>query len=147
VNIDRFDAAGGVDTHRDTHTASLTDSIGRELGVLVIRAEAAGYAQLIAWAQATAPGPRLLWSVEGTRSHGLGLCRALRAVEAQVNEVDRPTRRARRHGKSDPIDAVLAARAGLAADTVRQPRADGAREAARYCLSNEIAWCVTGLPW
>jgi hypothetical protein len=33
----------------------------------------------------------------------------LHQAGAEVTEVDRPTRRARRNGKSDPIDALLAA--------------------------------------
>jgi len=128
------DAVIGVDTHRDTHTAALTDRVGRQLDMLVVPADAAGYQQLLAWAAQAAPGPRLLWAIEGTRSHGAGLGRALGAVDARVSEVDRPTRRARRAGKSDPIDALLAARSALAADEVRQPRIDGAREAARLLL-------------
>jgi transposase len=80
------------------------------------------------------PAAECSWAIEGTRSHGAGLCRALAAVGAQITEVDRPTRRARRAGKRDPIDALLAARAALAADYVRQPRTDGDREAARLLL-------------
>src|SRR3712207_4896046 len=104
------------------------------LAVLIITAEAVGYARLLAWAAEHVPGGRVLWGIEGSRSHGAGLCRALAAAGAQITEVDRPTRRARRAGKSDPIDALLAARAALAAGCVRQPRSDGDREAARLLL-------------
>lgn len=55
------DAVIGVDTHRDTHTAALTDPVGRQLDMLVVPADAAGYDELLAWAAQTAPGPRLLW--------------------------------------------------------------------------------------
>ncbi|GAY08699.1 transposase [Pseudonocardia sp. N23] len=79
----------------------MTDPIGRHLDTLVITADAAGYRQLMAWASKHTPGPRRLWAIEGARSHGAGLSRALRAAEAVIVEVDRPTRRARRHGKSD----------------------------------------------
>jgi transposase len=129
-----LDAVIGVDTHRDTHTAALVDTVGRQLAVLVISADAAGYARLLAWAAEQAPGSRVLWAIEGTRSHGAGLCRALAAVDARITEVDRPTRRARRAGKSDPIDALLAARAALAVGFVRQPRIDADQEAARLLL-------------
>jgi transposase len=131
---EEIDAVIGVDTHRDTHTAALGDTIGRQLAVLVVTADAAGYARLLQWAAEHVPGGRVLWAIEGTRSHGAGLCRALATAGAQITEVDRPTRRARRAGKSDAIDALLAARAALAAGGIRQPRADGEREAARLLL-------------
>ena len=52
--------------------------------------------------------------VEGTGSYGAGLARFLRAAGVQVVEVDRPNRQARRRsGKSDPLDAIEAARAAL----------------------------------
>ncbi len=131
---EQFDAVIGVDTHRDTHTAAVVDMVGRQLAVLVITADLTGYARLLAWVAEQVSGGRLLWAIEGTRSHGAGLCRALAAVGAQITEVDRPTRRTRRAGKSDPIDALLAARSALAARSVRQPRIDGEREAARLLL-------------
>jgi transposase len=50
--------------------------------------------------------------VEGTGSYGAGLARRLRAAGVEVVEVDCPNRQARRRrGKSDPVDAVEAARA------------------------------------
>jgi transposase len=132
--VDRFDAVVGVDTHRDTHSAALTDLVGRQLGSLLVPADAEGYQRLLAWAAKATPGLRVLWALEGTRSHGAGLTRALHAAGAAVTETDRPTRRARRAGKNDPMDALLAARAALARDQIRQPRTDGAREAARLLL-------------
>jgi hypothetical protein len=129
-----LDAVVGVDTHRDTHTAALTDPVGRQLTTLVVLANAEGYQQLRTWADQHAPGSQLLWAIEGARSHGAGLCRALRAAGASITEAERPTRRARRHGKSDAMDALLAARAALATDGLHDPRADGAREAARLLL-------------
>ncbi len=52
--------------------------------------------------------------MEGTGAYGAGLARFLRAAGEVVIEVDRPNRQARRrHGKSDSIDAVEAARAAL----------------------------------
>jgi transposase len=47
-----------------------------------------------------------------------------------VVELDRPKRAARRHGaKSDPLDAIRAAREALARDQLAQPRATGHRAA------------------
>jgi transposase len=52
--------------------------------------------------------------VEGTGSYGASLARLLRGAGVEVVEVDRPNRQARRRtGKSDPADAVEAARAAL----------------------------------
>ena len=50
--------------------------------------------------------------VEGTGSYGVGLSRFLHDLDVDVVEVDRPNRQARcKEGKSDPVDAVSAARA------------------------------------
>jgi transposase len=69
----------------------------------------AGYAQLVAWAFEHTPGPRLVISIEGTRSYGAGLARAAAAAGLTVIECEQPTRTTRRgKGKSDPIDAHLA---------------------------------------
>ena len=52
--------------------------------------------------------------MEGTSSYGTGLARFLRTSGIEVVEVDRPNRQARRRtGKSDPVDAIEAARAAL----------------------------------
>ena len=52
--------------------------------------------------------------VEGTGSYGAGLARHLRRSGVEVVEVDRPNRQSRRRtGKSDPADAIEAARAAL----------------------------------
>jgi hypothetical protein len=46
-------------------------------------------------------------AVEGTRSYGIGLVRALTAAGLQVIECEQPTRKSRRgRGKSDEIDAT-----------------------------------------
>lgn len=129
-----FTAVVGVDTHRDTHTAAALDPVGRVLDTITIAADARGYAALLDWAATWGEPGELLFAVEGTRSHGAGLTRALQIVGAIVTEVERPTRRQRRSGKSDPADAILAARWGLAHGPTRTPRAEGAREAARVLL-------------
>ena len=62
-----------------------------------------------------------------------GLCRHLRARGLNVIEVNQPDRhRRRRRGKSDRIDAEMAARAVLAGDATALPKAgDGPVEALR----------------
>ena len=88
------------------------------------------------WILDQAPGPRIVVAVEGTRSDGVGLARALQAAGLPVVESERPRRRERRGGKSDPIDARLAAVHALRldADRLPTPRADGDREALRILL-------------
>jgi hypothetical protein len=54
----RVDAVIGVDTHCDTHTAALLDPNGGALATTVASTDQAGYAQLLAWVLAHAPGRR-----------------------------------------------------------------------------------------
>lgn len=57
-------------------------------------------------------GTVVLVGVEGTGSYGAGLARHLTAEGIDVVEVDRPNRQLRRRqGKTDPLDAIEAARA------------------------------------
>jgi transposase len=129
------DAVIGVDTHTDTHTACLIDAAGRELAVVTVEATPAGCRKLLEWSGQVACGPRLVWAVEGSRSHGAGLLRTLRAQHQTVIEAGRPQRAGRRPGgKSDPADARLAARTVLSAVHHAQPRCDGDREALRILL-------------
>jgi transposase len=133
---DTADAVIGADTHTDTHTACLVDRLGRQLAVITVPADPGGCRQLLAWARRHAPGPQLAWSVEGTRSHGLGLTRYLHAHGQLVTEAGRPERASKRPGgKSDPADAARAARDALAAERLAQPRADGSREALPILLT------------
>ncbi len=134
---DIVDAVVGVDTHRDTHTAEIALPTGSPIAATTISNDSAGYAELLEWIADHAPGPELLVSIEGTRSYGLGLTRAAAAAGLVVIECERPNRKARRAGKSDPIDAHLAVLFALRLDTERLPvpRADGDREAVQILLS------------
>jgi transposase len=92
----------------------------------------------VQWIARHAPGPRVAVSVEGTRSYGIGLARALAGAGMMVLECEQPHRRQRRgRGKSDPIDAHLAVLTALRQDADRLPqvRADGDREALRILLA------------
>jgi transposase len=103
---------GGVDTHLDVHVAAALDGIGGLLGVESFPTTAAGYAQLVGWLHSFGRVERV--GVEGTGSYGAGLARHLHAVGIVVVEVNRADRQSRRRaGKSDPLDAVSAARAAL----------------------------------
>ena len=103
---------GGVDTHLDVHVAAALDANGGLLGVWSFPTTTAGFAELHAWLCVFGTLERV--GVEGTGAYGAGLARFLRTTGVVVIEVDRPNRQARRrHGKSDSIDAVEAARAAL----------------------------------
>lgn len=125
------EVTGGVDTHKDSHTAAALDHAGRLLGHSQFPATAAGYAALLAWLQAF--GLLVRVGVEGTGVYGAGLARHLHAAGIDVVEVDRPDRKTRRRqGKSDPVDAEAAARAALAERATGIPKhRDGRVEALR----------------
>jgi transposase len=101
---------GGVDTHRDNHVAAVVDANGGVIAVESFPATGAGYKSLTTWI--LGQGRVETVGVEGTGSYGAGLARHLRGAGLAVVEVDRVNRQARRrNGKSDPLDAVEAARA------------------------------------
>ena len=56
---DEVDAVIGVDTHRDTHTAALVRPTGAILASTVLSTDPSGFAQLLDFVLAQAPGPRL----------------------------------------------------------------------------------------
>ncbi len=127
----------GIDTHRDTHEVEIAHPTGAPIATCRIDNDTDGYAQLLAWILDHAPGPRLVVSIEGTRSYGIGLARAVSAAGLTVIECEQPARKDRRgRGKSDPIDAHLAVLAALRLDAEQlpTPRADGDREALRILL-------------
>jgi len=131
VRVNQIEVTGGVDTHKDTHTAAAVDSTGRVLGSQQFRADAGGYRALLAWLRGF--GTLLLVGVEGTGVYGAGLARFLTGEGVSMVEVDRPDRKARRwQGKSDPVDAEAAARTALAHVRTGVPKQrDGRVEALR----------------
>jgi transposase len=120
-----------VDTHKDTHTAAALDQTGRQLGEATFPATAEGYSALSAWLRRF--GAIALVGVEGTGSYGAGLLRHFQGEGVRVVEVSRPNRQARRrHGKSDGVDALAAARAALNGDDLGAPKSqDGSVEVIR----------------
>ncbi len=102
----------GVDTHKDEHVAIAINRLGARLGEFHLATTTQGYAALERWA--TNMGETIAFGVEGTGSYGAGLARYLISQFHTVVEVNRPDRSTRRRqGKSDPIDAEMAARAVL----------------------------------
>ena len=134
----------GVDTHSDTHTLALIDEYGRPLATQTFTADPTGYERLAA--MIGDPDACLGVGVEGTNSYGAALTRRLVEAGYNVYEVLRPKRAVRRRdGKSDPVDALAAARSVLAGDGTSVPKsADGWVEALR-ALNAERAQLVTAM--
>lgn len=112
----------GVDTHSRTHhAAALHAGTGQLLGDQQFPATAAGYQQLTDWLRSH--GKTIKIGVEGTGSYGAGLARHLTAAGITVIEVDRPDRKTRRrNGKTDPLDAINAARSVLSGQATGIPK-------------------------
>lgn len=124
---------GGVDTHGEIHVAAAVDSVGGVLGTRSFAASPEGYHELLQWLRSF--GTLALVGVEGTGAYGAGVARFLRHSETRVVEIDRPNRQARRRqGKSDPLDAVEAARTALSGRAGEAKSKDGAVEAIRVLL-------------
>jgi transposase len=125
---------GGVDTHLEFHVAAALDPVGALLGTQNFRANALGYAALLDWLSDFGEVTKV--GVEGTGSYGAGLARFLSRHDIAVIEVNRPDRAdQRRSGKSDPLDAIAAARAALSgkAKAISKGK-DGHVEAIRVLL-------------
>jgi transposase len=104
---------GGVDAHTDTHDVAALDERGRLLGTRTFATTPDGNRALLAWLAAF--GPIAVIGVESTGSYAAGLVRYLRSRDVAVVEVNQPhAHTRRRRGKSDPIDAEMAARHALA---------------------------------
>ncbi len=111
----------GVDAHTDEHHVAVVDVQGRLLGSAAFPTTADGYARLISWVRGQGAIDRV--GVESTGAYAAGLVRALLANEIRVVEVNQPHPHARqRLGKSDPIDAELAARAALSGTATAVPK-------------------------
>ena len=121
----------GVDTHKHVHVAVAVDILGTRLGDQSFVADSGGYQALITWAEIH--GPIEAFGIEGTGSYGAGLAGTVRRAGHRVIEVNRGDRRTRRAaGKSDTIDAEVAARSVLAGQSTAIPKtADGAVEMIR----------------
>ena len=129
------DVVIGVDTHKDTHTAAVVATAnGATLAMVAFTTTPAGYAHVLNVARSH--GATRAWAIEGTRTYGTGLVRALQAAGELVIEVDRPRRPPRRNGaKTDEIDALRCAREALANTTHAQPRSGADRDALALLLA------------
>ena len=121
----------GADTHRDTHMIAALDQRGAQLGVREFATDPTGHDDILEWLESFGTIDRI--GVEGTGTYGAGLCRFLQRHDIDVVEVTRGDRQERRsHGKSDPVDAVAAARAAESGKAVARPKSrTGSVEAIR----------------
>jgi transposase len=129
---DELDFVIGVDTHLDAHALAV---VGCPTGARVFEASISGcqrgYTNALAIAHERAAGRRA-WAIEGTGSYGKGLVRFLEARGERVFEIDRPHREGQQGRlKTDPLDALRAARRLLAQEKPASPRAAGERELLR----------------
>jgi len=129
------DVVIGVDTHVHTHSVAALDArTGGVLGELTVEATPDGYEQLVAFADEHSA--LRAWAIEGTGGHGSGLARLLGDRSEVVVELDRPERTKRRNGaKSDPLDAIRAAREALSRAKLGTPRSAGDRQALSVLLA------------
>jgi transposase len=132
---DIVDVVIGVDTHVETHSAAAINArTGGVLGEIAVEATPDGYGRLVEFANEHAA--LRAWAIEGTGGHGAGLTRRLNETEELIVELDRPARQKRRNGaKSDPLDAIRAAREALSRAKLGTPRSSGARQALSVLLA------------
>jgi transposase len=130
----------GVDTHRDEHVLAVVASpSGAVVARRSVRATARGYAEALRFAEEHAPAVRV-WAVEGAGSYGAGLTRFLSGRGESVIEAGRGPRDERRlQGKDDPLDAVRAARAVLASESLHCRAQDSDERRFACCCSLAVA--------
>jgi transposase len=132
---DQLDYVLGVDSHLERHALGVLAASGELVDEQELAADPAGYRQALALVERRAPGRRL-WAIEGTGCYGAGLARFLVAHGERVLEVERPARTGSRGRlKSDPLDALRAARLVLAGQPLARPRAGEQREELRALLT------------
>ena len=122
---------GGVDAHADTHHAAALDQRGALLATKSFPTTTSGYRQLLDWLSGL--GEIEVVAVESTGSYAAALVRYLREHDVTVVEVNQPHAHTRRRvGKSDPIDAEMAARLFQAGKAKAVPKqTDGIVESIR----------------
>ncbi len=135
----------GSDVHKHTHTFVGVDQAARELGHKTFPATTAGHQAAIRWARERF-GADLRWAVEDCRHLSRRLERdLLTAGEAIVRVPPKMMAHARdaarSYGKSDPIDALAAARAGAAGARPCPPPGSTAPTA------RSGGWAIPARPW
>ena len=122
---------GGVDSHADAHHVAVLDRRGVLLSTKSFPTTTPGYRGLLDWLRGF--GEIDVVAVESTGSYAAALVRYLREHDVRVVEVNQPHAHTRRRvGKSDPIDAEMAARLYVAGKATAVPKqTDGIVESIR----------------
>jgi transposase len=128
----------GADLHKRTHTLVSADAVGRKAASCTVKATAAGHAEALRWAR---QWPERTWALEDCRQVSRRFeADLLRAGERVVRVAPKLTagarRSARTRGKSDPIDALAAARAALREPTLPVAQLDGPARDIRLLLDH-----------
>ncbi|UQE75313.1 IS110 family transposase [Gordonia sp. PP30] len=110
----------GIDTHKDTLHVAVITPVGGALADREFPATSHGYREVTEFLDGHDVGAA---GVECTSSYGMGITRVLHAAGLSVAEVYGGRKDKKRiKGKSDPLDAVAAARAVLAGDGIAIPK-------------------------
>lgn len=105
--------AVGIDTHKDSLAACVTDELGNPVAERTFANDRVAHEALLEWIRATARDATV--GIEGSSRYGAAAARFLLAAGATVREVPpqltyRERARTRLPGKSDPGDALAIAR-------------------------------------
>lgn len=136
----------GVDAHKKTHTAVAVDQAsGRQLDELTVAAREKGFERLVAWARRL--DTDRTFAIEDCRHVSGGLERFLiplgeRVVRVPTKLMAGARRSGRERGKSDPIDALAAARAALREPNLPTARLDGPERDVRLLVDHResLVW-------
>ncbi|NQV08036.1 IS110 family transposase [bacterium] len=140
IVADNYRFVVGVDTHAATHTYALLESpSGKELGTETFPTTTAGLNRAVAWLGRRTGGDidGVLISAEGTGSYGAVMADLLSETGYRVVEAPAPSvKRLRGTGKTDTLDAIVAARSTLVMDVQRlRDRRAGELQAALKVLT------------
>ncbi len=107
----------GIDTHSKKHVLCLINNLGQKLAVYSIRVLEKDFKRMLKIIKDRTNHRPILFAIEGTSSYGETLTRFLYSQDQVVCEVKPPRVKSRSGiGKTDLIDAELAARSVLMAD-------------------------------
>lgn len=109
----------GVDAHKRSHTLVVVDATGRRCGEKTVDATDSGQQQALCWVRRKCADADITWAIEDVRSVTMRFEQFLLAAGQKCVRVPTTLMARTRHttsrvpGKSDPIDALAAARAYL----------------------------------
>lgn len=139
IVADAYRFVVGVDTHARTHSYGvISTATGAVVAQITLPTTVTGITRALAWITHHTGDQSVVISAEGTGSYGAGLARAASAAGYRVVEAPTPSvARIRGTGKTDPADAILAARTTAAQPltALRDRRADGDRAAVQALLT------------